>query len=153
MSHHSSRYLLLPLLALCMSFAASAPARAESSVSGSVQINFGTQPHWVGIHDTHVLEIRAAERPDYDVYRYGGVYYAYENDRWYSSRTGHGRFIVIDERAVPREFYKIPRGHWHHYPSAWTSRDAHNNNGRGNGKDNQSDHGHESGHDNGHDHK
>ena len=131
MSHRSNRYLLLPLLALCVSFAAPAPVHAQGT-SATLQINFGSQPRWVPIRGTRVREIYAVGRPDYDVYRYGGTYYAFSNDRWYSSRTGRGQFYVIEERYVPREFYRIPRQHWRHYPSRWDREDRGRGNGRGN---------------------
>ena len=78
------------------------------------------------------------DRPDYDMFRYGGNYYAYNNNQWYRSRRDRGEFRAIDERLVPRQFTMVPREHWRNYPTAWT--DANGNSrydhrSRGNGGD------------------
>ena len=133
MTIRSKRHLLLPLLALAITCAVVAPARAQYSSGGtsaSLQINFGTAPRWSTIPGTSVREIQMSQRPDYDMYRYGGTYYVYQNDVWYSSRRPQGRFMVINERYVPREFSRVPRNHWRNYPQGWMDR---NGNGRGRG--------------------
>jgi hypothetical protein len=135
MSHRTSRYLLLPLLALCLTFAASSAVRAQSHMSGNLQINFGSQPSWEPVSGTRVLVMNSPGRPDYDVYRYGGRYYAYNNNQWYYSRNGRGHYSQISERNVPQEFNRIPRQQWQHYPSTWNGNsrnNRHNRNGNGN---------------------
>lgn len=123
-------HLLLPALALSVALVAASSAQAQhrrySGSSGpaiSLQINFGSQPHWVGVRGTSVREIRRSDRDrsDYDMFRYGRHFYAYnhENGRWYMSRRYQGRFVLIDDRAVPRELRRIPRDHWRNYPAAW----------------------------------
>ncbi|HEY6194025.1 MAG TPA: hypothetical protein VI504_03200 [Candidatus Eisenbacteria bacterium] len=153
MSHRLNRFLLLPLLAVCTFFAASVPVRAQEGVSASLQINLGSRPRWGSIRGTRVREIRSAERPDYDVYLCGGTYYAYDNDRWYSSRSGRGEFVLIDERFVPLEFSRIPREHWRHYPSAWMEKNHHDNGRRGHGRGHERDHDGDDQRGHGHDHK
>ena len=136
MTHRSKYSLLLPLLALCLTLAVS----AQAATSASLQINFGSAPHWTGIRGTHVSEMRDSERPGYDMFRYGGMYYAYNDEHWYRCRTQRGNYVLIEERYVPREFSRVPRGHWKRYPAAWGDRHDNgdngrgNNNGRGNGK-------------------
>jgi len=140
MSIRFTRHLLLPLLALAVTCAAVAPARAQyqhnpnsSGTSATLTINFGTSPHWTTIRGTNVRTIRQSERPDYDIYRYGGRYYVYQNDHWYMSRRGYGQFTMIDERYVPAEFSRVPRAHWRNYPQGWMDRHGRmNNRGRGN---------------------
>ena len=131
------KHLLLPLLAMSVTLAAAGAAQAQNGPPASIQVNFGSAPHWTTVEGTRVREISVAERPAYDMFRYGGQYYVYDHDRWYSSRRGNGEFRVIDERYVPREFARVPREHWHNYPSHWTEP----NNGHHGGK-----HGHRMGH-------
>jgi len=85
----------------------------------SLEINLGSRPRWWGIRGTRVQEMRGGGRPDYDVFRYAGVYYIFRYDRWYMSRSGRGRFVAIDNRNVPFELSRIPRNHWRTYPTAW----------------------------------
>jgi len=115
----SKMHHLVPMLALGITLAVAAPARAGSDVS--LQINFGSTPHWVGVPGTSVREIRQGDRTDYDMFQYGRSYYAYNNanGRWYSSRRSRGRFYMIDDRSVPREMRRVPRNNWRNYPSAW----------------------------------
>jgi hypothetical protein len=55
----------------------------------------------------------------YDVFRYGGSYYAYDNNRWYSSDRESGEFVAMDVRSVPSELSRVPREHWRNYPTTW----------------------------------
>ncbi len=125
MTIRPTRHLLLPLLALGMTLAMVASAHAQSGyprtggTSATLQITFGSTPHWTSVRGTRVQQIRQGERPDYDMFRYGGTYYVYSNDQWYSSRRGRGQFRAIDARFVPRELTRVPREHWRNYPSAW----------------------------------
>jgi hypothetical protein len=122
MIHRSKTHLLLPLLALSVALATAGPVKADTDVS--LQINLGSRPHWDSVRGTSVREIRRSDRSDYDVFRYGRNYYAYnhENGRWYMSRRDRGRYRLIDDRQVPRELRRIPRDHWRNYPTAWEDR-------------------------------
>jgi hypothetical protein len=128
MTNRRSRHLLLPLLALSMSLALAATVHAQqyqygsgSSVSGTLRINLGGTPRWTSVSGTRVEEIADGQRPDYDMFRYNGSYYAYNNDRWYTSRNDRGDFVMIDDANVPSEFSSIPRDHWRNYPSRWAN--------------------------------
>ena len=135
MIRRTTKHLLLPLLALSMTLALAATAQAQGSsgVSASLQVNFGSTPHWTSVRGTRVQVIRQGEqRPDYDMFRYGGSYYAYNNNHWYKSRRARGQYTMIDDRFVPREFSRVPRNHWHNYPSGW---------GDANGNQRSDDHG------------
>jgi hypothetical protein len=120
------KHRLLPLLALSLTFAMAASVHAQvrqnrgpDGTSAPLQISFRTTPHWVGIRGTRVMEIRQGERPDYDMFRYGGNYYVFNNNRWYMSHRVRGGFNTIDDRSVPRELSRVPREHWRNYPSGW----------------------------------
>lgn len=93
--------------------------QGAGGTSLSLQVNFGKRPHWMGVQGTRVEEIPLAERPGYDVFRYGGSYYAYNNNRWYSSTRESGNFTAIDDRSVPSDLSRVPRDHWRNYPVAW----------------------------------
>jgi len=88
-------------------------------VRGTLQVSFRGNPRWTGIRGTRVSEIRQADRPDYDMFGYGGSYYVYSDSRWYSSHRRSGQFTEIDERSVPSAFTDIPRNHWRNYPAGW----------------------------------
>jgi hypothetical protein len=124
--------LVAPLLAMSMALVLAASASAQdrqyqrSQSSGvSLQINFGSTPHWSRVPGTQVREIRQGDRSDYDVFQYGRSYYAYNhrNDRWYMSRRWRGQFRLIDDRAVPSDLRRVPRDHWRYYPTSWEGRD------------------------------
>jgi hypothetical protein len=132
MMKRTKRRLLVPLVALSMTLAMAASANAQDrqyqgsrGTDVSLQITFGSKPHWVGIPGSQVSQIREGDRTDYDMFRYGRKYYAYNNrnDRWYMSRRWRGQFMLIDDRSVPRELRRIPREHWRNYPTAWRDRD------------------------------
>lgn len=143
--------LLVPAIALGWSLAMTVSAQAAtrhnqmtSGTSTSLQVNFGSTPRWQTIPGTNVREIRGDLRPEYDMFRYDGNYYAYNNNRWYRSRWDRGEFMWIEDRYVPSQFTRVPRAHWRNYPSAWTdergnSRYGHSRgHGRGKGKGNGS---------------
>jgi hypothetical protein len=131
-----SKMRLVPLLVLGMAIATAASGNAQDrqyqrsrGTDASLQITFGTTPHWVGIPGTGIREIRQGDRTDYDMFKYGRSYYAYNNanDRWYMSRGWRGQFMLIDDRSVPRELRRIPRNHWRNYPTAWANRNYRGN--------------------------
>jgi hypothetical protein len=130
--------LLAPVLAMSMALVLVASASAqdrryERSQPGiSLQINFGSTPHWSRVPGTQVRAIRQEDRTDYDIFQYGRSYYAYNsgNERWYMSRRSRGNFRLIDDRDVPRELRRIPRNHWRNYPASWEGRDDRYNRGR-----------------------
>jgi hypothetical protein len=137
MTQFSKRQLLLPLLVLGITLATVATVHvptSQAATTASLQINFGSAPQWGYVPGTRVREIRQGQHPDYDMFRYGSTYYAYNNDQWYSSRRSHGQFRAIDERYVPMQISRVPRDRWHNYPSRWDNnrRPGMNNPGQGN---------------------
>jgi hypothetical protein len=151
-------HLLLPFLVLGMAVATVSTVRAQSrydqgssGMSGSLQITFGSTPRWTSMRGTRVMRIRDRERPDYDMFRYGNVYYIYRDDHWYSSRRVRGSYRMVEDRYVPMQVSGVPREHWRAYPNGWMERnnrhrgDDNNgnrryrggNNGNGNGRGNR----------------
>jgi hypothetical protein len=83
------------------------------------RVDLGRSPHWRHVRGTRVEEVYGDTRPDYDVYRYGGSYYVYDNNNWYMSHRQRGNYVQIDADRVPRDFRRVPRDHWRNYPSNW----------------------------------
>jgi hypothetical protein len=131
------KHLLLPLLVLSMTLAMVASVHAQDrhyqgsgGTSATLQVTFGSTPHWTGIPGTRVRMIRERERPAYDMFQYGGSYYVYNNNQWYMSRRSRGQFAMIDTRAVPSELSRVPRDHWRSYPSGWSDQNRNPRSGR-----------------------
>jgi len=127
----SRRYTspVLPLLALGVTLALATPTHAQDrrdygsrGTTASLRVSFGSQPHWTTVQGTRVEELPYAERPGYDMFRYGGRYYAYDNNRWYASPQENGDYVAIDDASVPGDFEGIPSDHWRNYPSGWQGR-------------------------------
>jgi hypothetical protein len=125
MNLRSLTHLLLPTLALGLTLTAATAVQA-SGTSATLQISFGSAPHWVGVTGTKVRAIRSSDRTDYDMFQYNRNYYAYNqnNARWYMSRRSRGQFRLVDDRYVPSELRRVPRDHWRNYPAAWQDRDS-----------------------------
>ena len=137
MINRRTKHPLLPLLVVGITLAMAVSAQAQNrqyqgsgGTSASLQITFGTTPHWTSVRGTRVSVIRQSERPDYDMFRYGGRYYAYQNNRWYMSRRSRGQFNSIDDRYVPTELSRVPRDHWRNYPSGWGDNNRYPNSDR-----------------------
>jgi hypothetical protein len=118
--HRKAHLVLLLTLSVALGTVPSVPT-ASGATDVSIQINFGTAPHWVGVQGTQVQVIRRADRTDYDMFHYGRFYYVYNHNdyRWYRSRAWRGRFVWIDERSLPDELRRVPRQNWRNYPATW----------------------------------
>src|SRR5678815_5297815 len=120
--------ILTSVLALSMTCAIAGSLQAQNryddrrstNVSGTLQINFGSAPHWTSVSGTQVQVIRQDERPEYDMFRYNNRYYVYRDNRWYQSDQWRGSFNYVDERSVPVEFSRVPRDYWRSYPAEWS---------------------------------
>jgi hypothetical protein len=127
MNIRSARHLLLTLVVAGATLASAASAqpwqeKRATGTSSTLRVDFGRSLHWTSIPGTRVEELPMSERPRYDVFRYGGSYYAFDNDRWYMSARERGDFQEIDDRNVPDEFTAISREHWRNYPTRWHGR-------------------------------
>ena len=84
---------------------------------------FSNRPRMYVVPGTRVYYVRDA---DYDVYRYGGYYYAFDSGRWFRAPSYRGPWIYIRGRQVPRAIYMVPadyRRNWHGDYRYWRSRD------------------------------
>ena len=121
MTRRRTFHFLIPMFALGLTLALATHAHAQDA---SMHVTFDHSPRWVGVQGTSVREIRTADRPDYDMFRYHNRYYAYNNNRWYSSRRASGNFTAMDDRNVPAQLSRVPKDHWHNYPSGWDKRNG-----------------------------
>lgn len=125
--HYRKVRLTLPMLFSVAAIAIASTAFAQ--VSGSFRVSFGTSPRWETVPGTQVYVVRDVDRPNYDIFRFGGSYYVYSNDRWYTSRRMNGDFVYITDDRVPYELSLVPRERWRSYPSRWSYRDRHYDDG------------------------
>jgi hypothetical protein len=93
--------------------------RGQSGSYATMRVRYTGRPRWTNVNGTRVEMVYGANRPNYDVFRFRGAYYAYSNDRWYSSSWERGEFTIMDDRAVPRELSRVPRDQWRNYPQNW----------------------------------
>jgi penicillin-binding protein 2A len=99
----------------------------------TLSVSFGSTPQWTYVPNTRVEQVAIAQRPSYDVFRYGGSYYAYSNDTWYRSSQQTGTYAMIAVQSVPSEIGNVPPANWRNYPANWRNGDGNNGNHNGNG--------------------
>jgi hypothetical protein len=85
-------------------------------------VEFAKTPHWTLIPGTRVYRVRADQRPDYDLFRYGAIHYVYREGNWYSATTANGPYLAIANDVVPVAFRKIQKSYWVSYPADWSAR-------------------------------
>lgn len=127
MNTRSAMNLLLTLVVAGAALASAASAQSwqekrDTGTSSTLRVEFGRSLHWTAIPGTRIEELPVSERTRYDVFRHGGSYYAFDDDRWFMSARERGDFREIDDRDVPDEFSAIPRDHWRAYPNRWHGR-------------------------------
>ena len=125
MTSRSSMKLPFPVFALAVIALLAVPitiaAANDSRIPLAPRVNFVSTPVWETIPGTSVFSVRDQERPSYDMFRYGSMYYIYNDGYWYRSSGLNRKFAFIDERHVPMAFAGIPNDHWRTYPVGWTN--------------------------------
>ncbi|MFI5370479.1 MAG: hypothetical protein ACHQ52_02900 [Candidatus Eisenbacteria bacterium] len=150
--------LLLALAATGLGSAAS----AATSVSIGVQLGnappppvvvYRHSPDWVYVPGPQVYVVND-NRVGYDYFRYGGMFYIYNDGWWYRARSYRGPFVAVETRYVPRPIFAmndrqyhwrhrpevvaerddVPPG-WHHGKAAWKDRGDDDNHDHGHGHD------------------
>ena len=114
--------LMLGVIALAtvpVSAVGSGDSRTWNRVSAAPTVTFSTTPRWEVIPGTRVALVSAAERPNYDLFRYGSTYYIYNDGNWYRSNQLNQTFGVIDESIVPIAISGVPNNQWRSYPPGW----------------------------------
>ncbi|HET9328252.1 MAG TPA: hypothetical protein VFQ05_15905 [Candidatus Eisenbacteria bacterium] len=77
------------------------------------RVVLGTRPDLVAIPGTLVY---AVDNTDYDVFRYNGRYYLYNDGYWYRSSRTSGPYMVVDVRSVPQPILRVPSKSWKSHP-------------------------------------
>jgi hypothetical protein len=80
-------------------------------------IVFQARPHRVYDSSTRVYVVDDPGVGDNDCFYYGGNYWLFTDGYWYRSRTWRGGFVVVQPRAVPTVFYRVPERRWKHRPN------------------------------------
>lgn len=83
------------------------------------RIVFKSAPHWEAVPGTNVYCVREAERPAYDLFRAGSLFYLFDQGHWYRSNRQERGYTVINERYVPVSISRVPSHHWRSYPQGW----------------------------------
>jgi hypothetical protein len=131
--------MMLSLLAGVVSFG-SAPANA--AVSADINLHIGRRapavyfrraPTTYVIPNSRVYYVQGA---DYDMFRYGSLWYINDGGYWYSSRNYRGPFVEVRFESVPRMILQVP-GRYHRQPRGYW---GDNGNWRNDGRSNRDDH-------------
>lgn len=104
----------------------SMPSSANAAIiqvvipGGAPAMEFQSTPRWVTVPGARgVYVVRDDMRPNQDFFRYNGRYYVYSGGNWYRSSRLNGRYVVVNERNLPVQFYDVPQAHWRAYPAGW----------------------------------
>ena len=114
--------LVMTLLAGVVSFG-SAPANAAVSADINLHIGhrapavyFRRAPSTYLIPDSRVYYVQGT---DYDMFRFGSMWYINDGGYWYTSRSYRGPFVECGFESVPRVILQVPgryhresRGYW-----------------------------------------
>lgn len=96
--------------------------RGQNQAPQSPRVEFRRQPRWMRVQGTNVQMTSMRQRPAYDLFKLGNMYYIHGNGYWYRSNRWNGKYTAIDLRYVPAEFMNVPRQYWRDYPEAWATR-------------------------------
>jgi hypothetical protein len=66
------------------------------------RVYFSDEPRFYMIPETRVYWVQNMSPGSYDLYRYGGNYYMYNDGYWYRSTALRGSYRVVSTRIVPR---------------------------------------------------
>jgi hypothetical protein len=132
---------------------AGAAQSSQAAVNVNIGINLGAPPSLVTIPGTAVAYAPAAPG---NVFFYGGEYWVFTNNVWYSGPTFRGPWGIVQPAYIPQplltvpvRYYRVPPVAWQHWhreaPPRWDSgwgrewHDAHAEHADGHGNE----HGHE----------
>ena len=150
-----------------LALALAAPSFAETHTQVSIGVQLGNappppvvvyrqSPDWVYVPGPQVYVVND-DRVGYDYFRYGGMFYIYNDGWWYRSGSYRGPFIAVETRYVPRPIFALNdrQYHWRHHPVYVAEREHENvppgwSHGKAkwknNGDDDDEGHGHGHGH-------
>ena len=77
------------------------------------RIVIAERPEFIAVPGTLVYTVA---NTNYDVFRYNGTYYAYNDGYWYRSSKTSGPYVVVDVRSVPQTILRVPAKTWKNHP-------------------------------------
>jgi hypothetical protein len=110
------------LIAVVLFAALAVPAGAATYLGFSIGVSnapppprviITSRPEFYAVPGTRVYVV---ENTDYDLFRYGGTYYIYNDGYWYRSSRSSGPYVVVDVRSVPVQILRVPSERWKHHP-------------------------------------
>ena len=116
------RSVVSALLALSLALALAPSAGAGTYYGFTVGVNNAPppprivlveRPEFVAVPGTLVY---AVGNTNYDVFRYNGRYFLYNDGYWYRSSRTSGPYVVMDVRSVPEPVLRVPSRTWKHHP-------------------------------------
>lgn len=116
------RGLLVALAAASVTLGSMTTANAVTTFRVAVPgggFELQSAPRWVVVPGTRVYVVRDDMRPSEDFYHFGNYYYVYSGGTWYRASRWNGRYVMVSERSLPRQFWDIPQEHWRSYPPGW----------------------------------
>lgn len=150
MKFNPMKRVVATLLAGTVALGSMAPAAHAAIIQvvipgGSPAMEFQSTPSWVTVPGARgVYVVRDDMRPSQDIFRYNNRYYVYSGGNWYRSNRLNGRYVVVNERNLPVQFYDVPQDRWRAYPASWQGKHKHkdkdskhnhsSNNNKGNGR-------------------
>ena len=102
---------------------AAAPAGGVTFRSATPTIAFAHEPRLTVVPGSTVCVARGD--CDYDVFRYGVYWYAFDAGSWYRARSYRGPFAAVSARFVPSAVVNVPSKYWrqpHGGPPGWMKR-------------------------------
>ena len=89
---------------------------SQAAVNVNIGINLGAPPSLVTIPGTPVAYAPAAPG---NVFFYGGGYWVFANNVWYSGPTYRGPWAVVEPAYLPQPILTIPVRYYRAPPVAW----------------------------------
>lgn len=112
------------IAALALLVTTGTPGHAQTTWGVSVNIGNAppppvvvvkSEPRMVVVPGSTVYVVND-DRYDYDCFRSGAYWYAWNGGYWYRARAWRGPFVVVETRTVPRAVLQVPMRHWKHHP-------------------------------------
>lgn len=103
---------------------AASPGIAETSWGLSVNVGNAPAPPVVVVREEPRLVLVPGstvyvvndDRYEYDCFRSGNYWYAWNDGYWYRARAWRGPFAAVELRSVPRVIMNVPAKHWKRHP-------------------------------------
>jgi hypothetical protein len=96
---------------------AAAPRPADAQVHVEIGIHLPAPPPLVVV--PRVPSVRYVPQASFNLFVYGGQYWAFVDGGWYVSAAHHGPWMVVAPQFVPRPLLLVPVRYYRARPSHW----------------------------------